>query len=250
MRSSVPERRAIGILETPSPSPSLPACAAVATKRLNAAKVPMWSRGCWDSRCSADSESGRCSSASWMTRAPGTGRRLVLHGEPGVGKTALLDLAVELGDGLPGRSHRRRRRRDRSCPTPRSSSSSAPIFELSARACPIRSAKPFPSRSVSSAGHAAEPVPRRARGTGSAVRGRGGSAPPLCGRRRPVARSRVGSGARVHRSAAVGGEDRAYYSRPASADEAFAGFPELHVGPLGRPRRADPPGVRAPDSGG
>ena len=49
-------------------------------------------------RCSAVSESERCSSACWRTRAPGTAAALVLHGEPGVGKTALLDLAVELGD--------------------------------------------------------------------------------------------------------------------------------------------------------
>jgi hypothetical protein len=32
----------------------------------------MWSRGFWDSRCSADSESERYSSAFWMTHALGT----------------------------------------------------------------------------------------------------------------------------------------------------------------------------------
>ena len=45
--------------------------------------------------CSAGDASARCSAACSTPRAPGDGGVLVVHGEPGVGKTALLDWTVE-----------------------------------------------------------------------------------------------------------------------------------------------------------
>ena len=57
--------------------------------------LPGWSSARRPGGCSAGNASARCSSGCWIPRASGHGAVLVVHGEPGVGKTALLEYAVE-----------------------------------------------------------------------------------------------------------------------------------------------------------
>ena len=62
--------------------------------------LPGWSSGRRRGRFSAGNGRARCSSACWVSARDGAGAALVVHGDPGVGKTALLEYAVELGQDL------------------------------------------------------------------------------------------------------------------------------------------------------
>ena len=68
-----------------------------------------WAPGRGRGGCSAGGASAPCSTGCWTTARDGHGGVLVVHGEPGVGKTALLEYAVEAGAGLPRRSRCGRR---------------------------------------------------------------------------------------------------------------------------------------------
>ena len=89
----------------------------------------------------------------------------------------------------------------------------------------------------------ARPLPGRARGAEPPRRGRRRAPAAVPRRRRPVARRRLGAGARLRRPAAarrVGG-DRVRRPRPAPTTRELAGLPELELGALagrGRARAA------------
>ena len=116
----------------------------------------------------------------------------------------------------------------------------------------------FPARSATrcatafglSAGDAAGSLPGRAGGAEPAVRGGRGAAAGLRGRRRAVARPRVGAGAGVRRAAAAGGVGRAGLRRPRRRRRAtsWPGLPELTVD--GLPRRDARTLARARSSSG
>ena len=161
----------------------------------------------WESSCSAGSASARCSNGSGRGARGGHGGVLVVHGEPGVGKTALLEHAVEAA-GSFGSSGPPVSRGRWSLPYAALQQLCAPMLELTER-LPAAPARRACGRVRTRWRGGTEPVPGRAGGPRAVVRGRRGAAAPLRRRRRAVARWRVGALARIRRSPPVGGEDRA-----------------------------------------
>ena len=192
----------------------------------------MWSRGSWDSRCSADSESEKCSSASWMTHAPGTAGRWCFTESPA--RARPLSSTSRLSSETTSRSFAPLASRERrSCPTPRFNSSLCPIFELSARLARSAARGAFASRSAS------PPDTRRTR-SWSASR-----CWVCCPRQRRISPSCVWStmpsGSIVRRLGPSRSSPGGCWQRGSALlfatrerGEAFGGFPEVHVGPLGR----------------
>ena len=171
----------------------------------------------------------------------GHGGVLVVHGEPGVGKTALLEYAVEAG-----REFRVVRtlgvEEEMELPYAALQQLCSPLLELLERLPqPQRDALRRRVRTQRRAG--AEPVPGRAGGPRPAVRGRRGAAAALRGRRRAVARSCVGARARVRGSPPVGGEGRARV-RGARAGRRARRVAGASRRALGASRRAGAVGVR------
>ena len=162
----------------------------------------------------------------------GHGGVLVLHGEPGVGKTALLEFAVEDGTGLPGRPHRRGRRGD-----------GAPVRRAPAAVFTDHRADRAPARSPARRARRRVRTQRRA---GARIRSSSGSRSSVCCRRRPrsarcSAWSTTRSGWTMRRlarlrSSRAGSSRRRSRSLFAARErgDALAGFPEINVGPLGR----------------
>ena len=161
----------------------------------------------------------------------GQGAVLALYGEPGVGKTALLDYAVEAAPdfrlaravGVEGEVEL----------------AFAALQQLCSPSLDLIEYLPGPQREAMevalglSAGRASESVSRRPRRPQPAVGGCGGAAAPRCRRRRPVARPSVGARARVRGASPAGGEDRARL-RGTPADRGACGV-------RGAPRRAAGP---------
>ncbi len=161
----------------------------------------------------------------------GQGGALVLYGEPGVGKTALLDLAVELGgnckvvrtSGVEGETE---------LPYAALQQLSGPIFGLSERL-------PDPQREALSvafglsAGHAPNPLL-----VGLAVLGLLAEAandqPLLCVVDDAQWLDRASARALAFVARRLLADRIALLFAARERGEAFAGFPELHIGPLGR----------------
>ena len=161
----------------------------------------------------------------------GYGGALVVHGDPGVGKTALLDDLVERVTtlrivrtaGVEG---------EMELPFAAVQQLCAPIMAFGERL-------PRPQRDALEIafglrpGPGAEPVPRRARGARTALRGRPGARPPVRDRRRPVARSRIGAGPRVRGSPPRGRADRDRVRRARDEPTRCGGCPRSTSQPLG-----------------
>ena len=161
----------------------------------------------------------------------GHGGALVLHGEPGAGKTALLDLAVELGDdfkvvrtaGVEGETE---------LPFAALQQLSVPIFELSARL-------PDPQHDALSVafglttGHAPDPFL-----VGLAVLGllseAGEDQPLLCVIDDAHWLDRASARALAFIARRLLAEKIALLFAAREPGEALGRFPEVHVGPLGR----------------
>ena len=191
----------------------------------------MWSRGCWDSRCSADSESERCSSASWMTRAPGTAGRWCFTENPAsarpLSSTSRLssetDFKVVRTAGVEGETE---------LPYAALQQLSVPIFDLSA-------GLPDPQREALSvafgldSGHAPNPFL-----VGLAVLGLLSEAaedqPVLCVVDDAQWLDRASARALAFIARRLLAERIALLFAARERGEAFGGFPEVHVGPLGR----------------
>jgi len=165
------------------------------------------------------------------TARGGHGTVLVVHGDPGVGKTALLDYAVEAGDdfrvvrtaGVEGDMELDYAALQQLCST---------ILEFLERL-------PDPQRDALgvafglSGGAAPSPFLVGLAVLGLPLRSCRAAAAAVCGRRRAVARQRIGPSARVRGAPPAGGEDRARL-RTRDAGGGLARFPELRVEPLGR----------------
>lgn len=161
----------------------------------------------------------------------GHGGALVLHGEPGAGKTALLDLAVELGDdfkvvrtaGVEGETE---------LPYAALQQLSAPIFELSARL-------PDPQHDALgvafglTTGHAPDPFL-----VGLAVLGllseAGEDQPLLCVIDDAQWLDRASARALAFIARRLLAEKIALLFAAREPGAALVGFPEVHIGPLGR----------------
>ena len=156
------------------------------------------------------------------------GAVLVVHGDPGVGKTALLEYAVEAGRifasfGLPasrGRWSSTTRRCNSSVRRSSSSASVSPILSVT-RSASLRIQRRTGAESVpvGSRFSASSPKPLMA---AAAVRGR----------RRAVARRRIGPRSRSWLAACWRRGSRSHSRRDVGTG--LARFPELRVDPLGR----------------
>ena len=161
----------------------------------------------------------------------GHGGALVLHGEPGAGKTALLDLAVELGDdfkvvrtaGVEG---------EMELPYAALQQLSVPIFELSARL-------PDPQHDALSVafGVTTGPAPDPFL-VGLAVLGllseAGEDQPLLCVIDDAQWLDRASARALAFIARRLLAEKIALLFAAREPGEALGGFPEVHIGPLGR----------------
>ena len=156
-------------------------------------------------------------------RTGGQGGVLVLHGEPGVGKTALLDVRGRRGTGL---------RVVRT--TGVEGEMELPYAALQQLCAPILASDRAPARSTARRARrrvrtqrrtGAEPVPRRARGARSVVGGGRGAAAALRHRRCPVARRASARALAFLARRLAGREDRARCSLPASEAPRSAASP-------------------------
>ena len=164
------------------------------------------------------------------TARDGHGAVLVVHGDPGVGKTALLEYAVEAGEDF--RVVGLRASRGRWSSTTRPCSSSVRRSWDSPSVCPIRSV----TRSALPSGSA--PERRRARiSSGSRF---SASSPKLPSSSRSCAWSTTRSGSTAHRPERSRSWRAACWRRGsrslcgAEVGSGLARFPQLHVEPLGR----------------
>ena len=191
----------------------------------------MWSRGCWDSRCSADSESETCSSASWMTRAPGTAGRWCFTESPAwarpLSSTSRLSSETTSRSFAPLASRGRR-----SCPYAALQQLSCPIFDRSA-------GLPDPQREALSVafGLTAGPAPNPFL-VGLAVLGLLSEAaedqPLLCVVDDAQWLDRASARALAFVARRLLAERIALLFATRERGEALRGFPEIHIGPLGR----------------
>ena len=191
----------------------------------------MWSRGCLDSRCSADSESERCSSASWMTRVPGTGVRWCSTENQAWAR--LLSSTSRLSSQGTARSFAPPvSRGETELPYAALQQLSGPIFGLSERL-------PDPQREALSvafglsSGHAPNPLL-----VGLAVLGLLAEAandqPLLCVVDDAQWLDRASARALAFVARRLLADRIALLFAARERGEAFGGFPEVHIGPLGR----------------
>ena len=180
----------------------------------------------------------RESTWSWMERArPAAGgrarrpwRRLGDARRAGRGKTALLEYAVEAGQGY----HVARTsgvEGEMELPFAALQQLCSPFLELDG-AAPAAPARRAWRRVRLDRRAGSEPVPRWTGGPGTAVRGRGGPAAVDCRRRRAMARWRVGARSRFVARRLLA-EKIALVFATRELGDTLTRLPELHVEPLG-----------------
>ena len=180
---------------------------------------------------SGASASVPCSTGCSRPRRAETVGVLVLHGEPGVGKTALLEYAIEAGEGYRvARTSGVEGEMELPFAALQQLCSSVPRAGGEPPATAARRAR---HRLRSEGRTASEPVPRWTGGPGAVVGGCRGRPAPDRRRRRSVARCRVGARAHVRRAPPVGGEDRARVRDTRAGRARSRACRELRVEPLG-----------------
>ena len=161
----------------------------------------------------------------------GHGRVLVVHGEPGVGKTALLAYAIEAARefritrtaGVEGEMQLAYASLQRLC---------SPILRASWRS-PRSSARCTGGRVRTRLRAGSQSLPCRTGGPRPAVGGGRGTAAPLCRRRRAMARCALLQRRLRSSPAAYWRREIALVFATREHDDTLTGFPQLYVEPLG-----------------